>query len=769
MDAPQNRETNDLRVPEIKAGPLLGVSKKVEDLILLMNERHQESFDIKNHQLEAWDGLHKHRASGWSTGLLHMATGLGKTTVVAGDIYAFSEEFLANNGRIPKVLFMAHQTELLRQAEQRCSQIVPDLEQAALYMGKGTVDEVREADLVFATLQTMNQKKQHFAADHFDYVVVDESHHSMAPAFEKAIEYFKPAFRLGVTATPFRKDQKDITELFGKIVYSKNLAEAISDKLLDAPDYEVVADELLMKSIDLDFTLTKELRGALFDEERNRVIAKTIHRKQETMVNPRTIVFAQNILHAEDFTRYLDNAISLHSELSHEERRRILAAFRSGEIPTIVAVDMLNEGVDIPEANLAVFLRSTASRTIFEQQLGRILRKMSEKDAHVLDFVGTAERLRMIYDLSEEVRKINEEKAQTLELDLERGSLEYSRFGTFSPKFNHYSVDVIERIRLLTESEQLAPEGWMNVGQIADVVGRSTFYIYTLVQSLEVPTRKFRTPTNYSARYLSPENTKKIIELFENPEGYVSATDLMVILGKSNSYVTEYINDNEIETRQFVGESGVLMRHISPENAERIILEHMATEPPPGWVPISEVGREHSVNRLTVKRAIRRLGVEAVKYTSRVTNQLTLHVSQEDVVRIDDYFHPKGVEQLSSIAKRIGMSTQAVKNRALAMNFEIVEKMATRADGKPMPSDYVSLSDSEILTDYFGHRRVESPPDGWVKVAKLAAEFNLTYSAVSAMARKMGIVTEQYKLPEDSKRMTYVSADGAEKLRSYYS
>lgn len=63
--------------------------------------------------------------------------------------------------------------------------------------------------------------------DAFDYVIVDESHHAMAPHFNNTIAYFEPAFRLGITATPFRHDEKDLKELFGETVYSKNLVSGI--------------------------------------------------------------------------------------------------------------------------------------------------------------------------------------------------------------------------------------------------------------------------------------------------------------------------------------------------------------------------------------------------------------------------------------------------------------------------------------------------------------------------------------------------------------
>lgn len=132
---------------------------------------------------------------------------------------------------------------------------------------------------------------------------------------------------------------------------------------------------------------------------------RIIQEKQAELENPRTIIFTRDIDHAELVTSLLPEAAALHSGVESKDRGQIISDFRAGKLPTIVTVDMFNEGVDVPEANLAVFLRTTASRTIFRQQLGRVLRKTPGKEvATVLDFVGTAERLEMLYALAEEVR-----------------------------------------------------------------------------------------------------------------------------------------------------------------------------------------------------------------------------------------------------------------------------------------------------------------------------------------------------------------------------
>lgn len=732
------------------------------------SRRESPLVEMRHYQIDAWKKLHEHRESGERAALIQMATGLGKTTVIAGDILAFSNDFYDERGYLPKILFLAHQVELLRQAQSRYRDLLPAMKQAEMYMGRNTTDDSEMYDIVFATLQSMSKNKEHFTSNHFDYVVVDESHHAMAPHFEKTIDYFEPEFRLGVTATPFRKDERDLSVLFGKIVYSKSLAEAVSDKLLDAPGYEVVADDLLLRSIDTDFTKTKEFREAIFDESRNKAIAQRIIQEQADITNSHTIIFTQNIAHAEDFAPYIKGAIPLHSELTFSECQDVMRRFRSGEIRTLVAVDMLNEGIDIPEANLAVFLRSTASRTIFEQQLGRVLRKMLNKNARVLDFVGTAERLEMIYELSEEVRQINEQKAEKLGIDWGQESLEYSRFGVFAPQFDGWSIDVIEKIKRLTTMKQPAPEGWKNVGQIADLVQREIFNVYKTIQNLGIRTTNYLTPDNHIAKYLSPEEVDQILEVYQNPKGYVSVADLEIILGMSNSYIGNYINQKGLKTHLLVGSTNSIVRHISPEDAEAMINEHIINEAPTDWVSISELADEHSLSRLSMRRAIKRLGIGATKYATAKHKQISWHVSPEDADKIREFFNPVGWISLQNLSRELGVDTHTIKRKAKQEKLEVAQKISSRTDGVQSPMDHVSQDVASFLRGYFTSRRVDTAPQDAVAVNMLAQEFNLTTSAVLAMSKKLGLELLLFMPTNGRQRRNYLTVEDAKIIRQFY-
>ncbi|CRI67454.1 hypothetical protein THIOKS1600014 [Thiocapsa sp. KS1] len=119
-----------------------------------------------------------------------MATGLGKTFLAAFDSECMSAA---------RLLFVAHREEILLQAESSFQLVQPG-RRVGRYTG-----ERRDADLdlLFASVQTLGQSRhlELFAADHFDYVVVDEFHHAAAPTYRRLLGHFRPRFLLGLTAS----------------------------------------------------------------------------------------------------------------------------------------------------------------------------------------------------------------------------------------------------------------------------------------------------------------------------------------------------------------------------------------------------------------------------------------------------------------------------------------------------------------------------------------------------------------------------------------
>ncbi len=229
---------------------------------------------------------------------------------------------------------------------------------------------------------------------------------------------------LGVTATPWRGDRFDIEQTFGAPVVRVSISEGMKFGYLAKVRYRVFND-----NIDWDFVESasdrgysmKDLNKRLFIPERDEAIREHLQVVWNRTPNPRAIVFCQTVAHAERMAQLLgsvpgwNNTSTLHAELGARERRERLLKFRSGEIPILTSVDILNEGVDVPDVNILCFARVTHSRRIFVQQLGRGLRLRDGKDfVEVLDFVSDVRRMAEVYGLQEQ---ISDSEIETVSVD----------------------------------------------------------------------------------------------------------------------------------------------------------------------------------------------------------------------------------------------------------------------------------------------------------------------------------------------------------------
>lgn len=434
----------------------LGCARNVGEIALTLTQKEQfkpetafEDFTPRDYQLEAWDAIRLVRETGQNKALIHLATGLGKTTVAVVDALRFIYE--QNEGqeafRMPRILFAVHQTEILEQASERFRMFAPHIPQGFYSDGNKNTD----APIVFGTLQSLNENLEDLKPEQFDYIIYDEAHHMQAETYKRVVQHFKPQFQLALTATPDRMDGLDIRELFGKEVYSKNLAEALVEGWLAEVDYHIVIDDAVKEAIATGFEglSIKGIRELLNNASRNERIADQIRSEIISLglENAKTILFCHSIQHAEDMAELLGGR-AFHSGVDEDQRKLILKNFRSGGINLIATRDMFNEGVDIPDARLVVFLRSTGSRTVFEQQLGRGLRKTPTKSTvTVLDFVANIERLEQLKEFADEIKHIQHEAGLNgTATDEERGEhlVIHSVHGDFD--FDKIAVDLLEKI-----------------------------------------------------------------------------------------------------------------------------------------------------------------------------------------------------------------------------------------------------------------------------------------------------------------------------------
>jgi superfamily II DNA or RNA helicase len=341
--------------------------------------------------------------------LIEMATGLGKTYTVA----LLIKSILKKAAHRKRVLFVAHQVEILLQSVTAFKNVfgIGGHSFSACFAGS----EPERTDFVFASFDTLYSQLNKLSSNDFNIVVIDEAHHTPASTYSQVAGHFNPEFLIGLTATPYRTDNKDVLAFFGGPdghIGKYDLIWALRHRWLAFPKYLVMLDDLDQEKIDqLDSGLSvSDIDNKLFlhkkDEEVVKIIESTVEEKN--IENVKGIVFCRNLKHMNHLLKFfeLGTATSVHSKMLDQQRRDNIRKFREGSFKYILVCDLFNEGVDIPETNLLVFMRHTGSRNVWLQQLGRGLRKTPNKDyVHVLDFVGSLERLDEVHELKKAIQR----------------------------------------------------------------------------------------------------------------------------------------------------------------------------------------------------------------------------------------------------------------------------------------------------------------------------------------------------------------------------
>ncbi len=333
---------------------------------------------------------------GETRSLVVAATGTGKTMIAAFD---YRRQVEKAKGAPVRLLFVAHREEILIQALSAFRFVMGDMNFGELYTGRFTPKAHQH---VFMSVQTANSQSaaSRYPADYFDYIVVDEFHHAEAQSYQALLDHFEPKFLLGLTATPYRGDGRDVLSRFnGHITAELSLGDAIDRQLLVPFEYLMVTDPVALESVrwrkgDYD---AGELERLYTEGQSARIrdaaLIGAINRYLPNLSDVRGLIFCVGRAHAAHITALLKahniQAETIDGTTEKTVRRTAPDRLRKGEVRFLTTVDVYNEGVDIPEVNTVLFLRPTASPTIFLQQLGRGLRLAEGKlRLTVLDFVG---------------------------------------------------------------------------------------------------------------------------------------------------------------------------------------------------------------------------------------------------------------------------------------------------------------------------------------------------------------------------------------------
>lgn len=412
--------------------------------------RHRR--EPRPYQLTAIGSIFNAIDRGEKSGLITLATGLGKTIVASSLISDFLTEKPKAN-----VLMLAHMSDLVRQLDNASwAQLEKHVDTHVWTDGEKPA--FREG-VIFATWQSLVSALNNgeIPKKYFDLVIVDECHHAPSQSFSTLLNELEPGFLLGVTATPWRSDNSSLRDLFGDPLFSMNVVEGMQKGFLSQVDYTMFIDDIDWDQISYlsrHGHTVKDLNQLLYVPERDLGMVQEIVTTIKNTIEPRVLVFCRSIRHAERilsyFRRFDVQTSILHSRLGRPQRFKALSNFRTGRITVLISIEMLNEGIDVPEVNIVCFARVTHSRRIFLQQLGRGLRISDGKKAvKVLDFVADIRRVAAGIELnSEAARRRAEEDVSYQDGEIVKFSNDVSSF------FDHYLNDMAN-ISDLDESARL--------------------------------------------------------------------------------------------------------------------------------------------------------------------------------------------------------------------------------------------------------------------------------------------------------------------------
>lgn len=373
------------------------------------------SFLLRDYQEAAVQSIHEafktHRSA-----LIVLATGLGKTVVFS---QIALERITASD--TSRVLILAHTEELLDQAADKLKKTT------GLESGREKADSrasIRDK-VVIASVQTLGNQKRlsEWKPNHFDLIIIDEAHRSLAPTYRRVIDYFDTAKVLGVTATADRGDQKSLGRIYETVAFEYGLLEGCRDGYLVRP----IAVTVPLK-IDLSgLTPTKGKNGDLNAMEvAARIepllveVARVIAERDRS--DPRkTIIFLPSV----DTSMMMADALNAEGVPADfvagdmarcPDRAKRLLRYARDEIRAMANAMLLTEGFDEAGISRVVILRATTRRGLFVQCCGRGTRVLPgvidfldskderlaaiaaspKRNLEILDFLWLTEKLNLI-------------------------------------------------------------------------------------------------------------------------------------------------------------------------------------------------------------------------------------------------------------------------------------------------------------------------------------------------------------------------------------
>lgn len=414
-----------------------GIPLQLWDSATLINharrlpDKHTNNRPVRQYQESAINEVvNAYYNSGENRALIVMATGLGKTFVAAESVRRIRQ----NAKR--QVLVCAHTNDLVYQLERAFWPFLKPSETTLIWNAyeRPSLEQLDRADFVFACVDSVSAWIQagHDLPD-YGVLLIDECHHVGSSMYNRVFNALNAgrsggSFALGLTATPWRPDETDLTKYFGFPRITIDMVMGLKNGFLANVDYRMFTDNInwdSLKNVQGKSFSPKQINKTLFINQWDDSVIYMLRNAWQEQTDPRAIVFCGTIEHAIIMRDKINSLGFCHAEaiysgatsdgyepLSQYQRNRILSEFTDGQTNIVCAVDIFNEGIDVPDVNILVFQRVTHSRRIFIQQLGRGLRISEGKDkVIVLDFVSDIRRFAAGINLKDSL--VSDEKGST--------------------------------------------------------------------------------------------------------------------------------------------------------------------------------------------------------------------------------------------------------------------------------------------------------------------------------------------------------------------
>ncbi|WP_128381926.1 DEAD/DEAH box helicase [Streptomyces cavernae] len=344
------------------------------------------------HQHDMLDRLKAQREiHGRHRNLVVAPPGTGKTVMAAFDYKHLCEQ----HQRDLRLLFIGGTVVAVHQAHQVYRSVLMSSEFGeSLYGGEFP----KRWNHVFATWQSLDRFTNELPPDHFDVIVIDESHGAGLPAFANVLERFAPMELLGLSADPERTDGSSIHDVLfeGRIAAEMHLRDALASGLLSPLHYFGIADGTDLQTLDwkqgaYDAASLKSVLDS--NGARARLVIKAIRDTIPDVKAMRAVGFCVSVTHAEFMAQFFRSAglrsMALTSAAPPAEREQVVSSLKNGDLQAIFCVEMLSHGSSIPEVDTLLLLRPTWSGVRFLQQLSvGLARSPGKRVLTVLDFIG---------------------------------------------------------------------------------------------------------------------------------------------------------------------------------------------------------------------------------------------------------------------------------------------------------------------------------------------------------------------------------------------